>query len=94
MVMKPFREALDRRSMRRDVIWPHESLSVRELGVLSLLATGRTISQVVKRLKLSVKTVSTYRVRLREKLGLGTTAELIRYAVDYQLVPEEPMTSR
>lgn len=86
VVMEPLRETLDHRSMRRDVIWPHESLSVRELEVLSLLAKGRTVSQVAKRLKLSVKTVSTYRTRLLEKLRLGTTADLIRYAVDHQLV--------
>lgn len=85
-VMEPLRETLDRRSMSREVIWPHESLSVRELEVLSLLAKGRTVSQVAKRLKLSVKTVSTYRTRLLEKLRLGTTADLIRYAVDHRLV--------
>ena len=59
---------------------------MRELEVLSLLAKGRMVSQVAKRLKLSVKTVSTYRTRLLEKLRLGTTADLIRYAVDHQLV--------
>lgn len=64
----------------------HESLSVRELEIFPLLAKGRTVSQVSKRLKLSVKTVSTYRTWLLEKLRLGTTADLIRYAVDHQLV--------
>lgn len=61
-------------------------LSARELEVLSLLAKGRTVSQAAKRLKLSVKTVSTYRSRLLEKLQLQTTANLIRYAVDHRLV--------
>jgi two-component system, NarL family, invasion response regulator UvrY len=60
-------------------------LSAREMEVLSLLAKGRTASQAAKRLKLSVKTVSTYRSRLLEKLQLQTTAELIRYAVDHRL---------
>ena len=60
-------------------------LSARELEVLSLLAKGRTVSQAAKRLKLSVKTVSTYRSRLLEKLQLQTTADLIRYAVDHRL---------
>lgn len=64
--------------------WP--SLSARELEVLILLAKGRTASQVATQLKLSVKTVSTYRVRLLEKLGLQTTADLIRYALDHSLV--------
>lgn len=62
------------------------SLSAREHEVLVLLAQGRTVSQVAKRLQLSVKTVSTYRTRLLEKLSLETTADLIRYAVDQQLV--------
>jgi DNA-binding NarL/FixJ family response regulator len=61
-------------------------LSARELEVLSLLAKGRTVSQAAARLKLSVKTVSTYRSRLLEKLRLQTTADLIRYAVDHRLV--------
>lgn len=61
-------------------------LSARELEVLCLLAKGRTVSQAAKRLKLSVKTVSTYRSRLIEKLQLQTTADLIRYAVDHRLV--------
>jgi DNA-binding NarL/FixJ family response regulator len=62
------------------------SLSTRELEVLVLLAKGRTVSQVSKQLKLSVKTVSTYRSRLLEKLGLQTTADLIRYAIDHGLI--------
>jgi two-component system invasion response regulator UvrY len=61
-------------------------LSARELEVLSLLAKGRTVSQAAKLLKLSVKTVSTYRSRLLEKLQLQTTANLIRYAIDHRLV--------
>jgi two-component system, NarL family, invasion response regulator UvrY len=65
---------------------PHLHLSSRELEVLSFLAKGRTVSQAATRLKLSVKTVSTYRARLLEKLRLGTTADLIRYAIDHQLV--------
>lgn len=63
-----------------------ELLSARELEVLALLAKGRTVSQAAARLKLSVKTVSTYRSRLLEKLRLQTTADLIRYAVDHRLV--------
>lgn len=86
VVMESLRQVLDTRSKRRDVIWPHESLSVRELEVLALLAKGCTASQVAKQLKLSIKTVSTYRTRLLEKLQLQTTADLIRYAVDHRLV--------
>jgi two-component system invasion response regulator UvrY len=61
------------------------ALSVRELKVLALFGKGLTVSQIAKRLKMSVKTVSVYRTRLLEKLRLGTTAELIRYAVEHRL---------
>jgi two-component system, NarL family, invasion response regulator UvrY len=86
VVMEPFRDMLDGRVTRGEARWQHESLSVRELEVLALLAKGCTASQVAKRLKLSIKTVSTYRTRLLEKLQLETTADLIRYAVDHRLV--------
>ncbi|THJ22534.1 MAG: response regulator transcription factor [Nitrospira sp. CG24E] len=60
-------------------------LSARELEVLTHFAQGLTVSKAATRMKLSVKTVSTYRARLLEKLRLKTTAELIRYAVDHRL---------
>lgn len=63
----------------------HHLLSDRELEVLRLLAKGKTVSQIGDQLALSVKTVSTYRARLLEKLRLHTTAELIRYALDHNL---------
>lgn len=56
-------------------------LSHREFQVLCLLGAGRSVKQAALELSLSVKTVSTYRTRLLAKLGLATTAELIRYAV-------------
>ena len=61
---------------------PHEILSTREYQVLCLLASGKTVTQIAKELYLSVKTISTYRVRLQEKLGLDNTAQLMRYAID------------
>ncbi len=64
----------------------HEILSDRELEVLCLIARGKKVSQISNELALSVKTVSTYRGRLLEKLRLKTTAELIRYALDHHLV--------
>lgn len=63
-----------------------ERLSDRELEVLRLIGRGDTPTQVAQRLGLSVKTVSTYRSRLLEKLELQTTADLIRFAVDQQLL--------
>jgi DNA-binding NarL/FixJ family response regulator len=65
---------------------PHEALSDREDQVLRLLATGQTVTQIAQELSLSVKTVSTYRSRVLEKLGLKTTAELMRYALERGLV--------
>jgi two-component system, NarL family, invasion response regulator UvrY len=60
---------------------PHERLSDRELEVLVLIGSGKTTSQISKELHLSPPTVSTYRARILEKMGLTNTAELIYYAV-------------
>jgi DNA-binding NarL/FixJ family response regulator len=62
------------------------TLSERELEVLVLLAQGRSVKHIAQSLSLSIKTVSTYRARLLDKLQLTTTAELIRYALDHHLV--------
>lgn len=63
----------------------HQALSNREHEVLRLLVGGQTVSEIAARLSLSAKTVSTYLTRLRTKLGIHTTAGLIRYAVDEKL---------
>ncbi len=77
---------MDARGRPLPAMLPNLQLSSRELEVLSWLAKGRTVSQVAARLKLSVKTVSTYRARLLQKVNLETPADLIRYAVERQLV--------
>jgi DNA-binding NarL/FixJ family response regulator len=64
----------------------HANLSDREFQVLTLLAGGKTVKEAAAELSLSIKTVSTYRARLLEKLQLRTTAELMRYAVQHRLV--------
>ena len=64
----------------------HERLSDRELEVLRLLGSGKTISQIAEVLHLSVTTVSTYRARILEKMGMTTTGELMNYALRNQLV--------
>jgi DNA-binding NarL/FixJ family response regulator len=61
-------------------------LSDREFEVLQWIAQGRRLTDIAEHLKLSIKTVSTYRTRLLIKLGLKTTAELVRYALDQQVV--------
>ena len=71
---------------KQDPPLPHEALSDREYQVLRLFGAGRTVSQISNELKLSVKTVSTYRARILEKLHLHTSAELIHYAVVNKLV--------
>ena len=63
----------------------HHTLSEREFEVLVLLARGQSIKHIAQSLTLSIKTVSTYRARLLDKLQLTTTAELIRYALDHHL---------
>jgi DNA-binding NarL/FixJ family response regulator len=62
------------------------TLSERELEVLVSIAQGRSIKHIAQSLMLSVKTVSTYRSRILDKLRLRTTVELIRYALDHHLV--------
>ena len=64
---------------------PHEALSDREYQVLRLIASGVTVSQVASRLCLSVKTVSTYRARVLEKMCMKTTAELMHYGIRHNL---------
>lgn len=64
----------------------HERLSSRELEVMRQLASGQTVTEIGHQLGLSVKTVSTYRRRILEKMALSSTAEIVRYAVENQLV--------
>jgi DNA-binding NarL/FixJ family response regulator len=64
----------------------HERLSDREFEVLRKMASGKTVGQIAQELHLSVPTVSTYRARILEKMGMSNTAELIRYALSHHLV--------
>jgi DNA-binding NarL/FixJ family response regulator len=64
----------------------HERLSAREFQVLSKLAAGRAVSEIAEELQLSVKTVSTYRSRVLEKMGLKTNADLTSYALRHGLI--------
>ena len=63
----------------------HEALSNREFEVMRLLVEGLGPTEIAARLHLSVKTVSTHKTRILEKLGLGGTAELVRYAIENKL---------
>ena len=65
---------------------PHEALSNREYQVMLMLASGKTVGEIAAELCLSVKTISTYRTRIMEKMGMKKNAELTFYAVKNQLV--------
>jgi DNA-binding NarL/FixJ family response regulator len=64
---------------------PHDALSARELAVMRLLSRGMALTAIAKSLSLSPKTVSTYRSRILDKLGLHNNAELTRYVIDHKL---------
>lgn len=61
---------------------PHDRLSHREFEVMRGIASGESVGEIAERMHLSVKTVSTYRARLLDKMGMETNAELTRYAIE------------
>ena len=65
---------------------PHEALSNREFEILRMIASGKPVGEIALDLCLSVKTVSTYRVRTLRKLGFSNNAQLTAYAVKHGLV--------
>lgn len=64
----------------------YKTLSDREFQVLRMIAAGKSVSEIADELGLSVKTISTHRAHLLDKMRMKTNAELIRYAVDHKLV--------
>ena len=68
---------------------PHETLSDREFQVFRMIAEGLSVSDIAERLNLSVKTVSTHKSNILQKMNLQGTAELIRYAIARRLVDDE-----
>ena len=65
---------------------PHETLSDREYEVMSRIASGNTVTEIAEELSLSAKTISTYRARVLEKLGVKNSAEIVQYAIRNGLV--------
>jgi two-component system, NarL family, invasion response regulator UvrY len=63
----------------------HESLSHREYQVMLMIASGKGLTQIAKEMALSIKTISTYRTRILEKMQLKNNAELTRYAIKHNL---------
>jgi DNA-binding NarL/FixJ family response regulator len=65
---------------------PHETLSDREHQVMIMLATGKSVKEIADEVCLSVKTISTYRMRIMEKMNLKKNAELTLYAIQHHLI--------
>ncbi|WP_219217929.1 response regulator [Variovorax boronicumulans] len=65
---------------------PHERLSSRESEILRMIVGGESLTAIAERLAINVKTVSTYRRRMLEKMALGSNAQLVQYAVHHRLV--------
>lgn len=64
---------------------PHLRLSARELEVLTMIADGLSLKEIAARLDINAKTVSSYRARILDKLGMKTNAEIVRYAMQHDL---------
>lgn len=79
-------ELLARASAGGGQALPHTRLSDREFQVFRMVARGKTVTQIAEELNLSVKTVSTHKTRLLEKMNLSNQAELVRYAIEHQLL--------
>ena len=77
--------------LERDAVGtlPHKRLSDREYEVLLDIARGETVSEIGDKLSLSVKTISTYRARILEKMNLRSNADLVRYAIRHGLVEDD-----
>jgi len=79
-------EALALRLQAPDQELPHKRLTDREFEVFRLLAAGESVSGIAERLHLSVKTISTHKTHVLEKMRLGSLAELVRYAIEHDLL--------
>jgi DNA-binding NarL/FixJ family response regulator len=71
----------------------HKRLSDREYEVMLLLAAGHSVSGIAGRLHLSVKTVSTHKTHILDKMQLGSLAELVRYAITHRLIESPDLPS-
>jgi DNA-binding NarL/FixJ family response regulator len=67
---------------------PHTALSDREYQVFRLLVSGKTVSDIGEELNLSVKTISTHKARLLQKMGVANQTELVHYAIRHRLIDE------
>jgi two-component system, NarL family, invasion response regulator UvrY len=81
-------ELLARETMRGPDAMPHTLLSDREFQVFSMIVQGRTVTDIAAELSLSVKTVSTHKMRVLEKMNFTNQAELVRYAIAHRLLDD------
>ncbi len=68
---------------------PHRDLTDREFQVFQMLTGGQTVGQIAERLSLSIKTVSTHKARILQKIGVASLADLVRYAISHGLAPDQ-----
>src|SRR6185436_12009796 len=80
-ISAPVAEQLALGAMPQTEGLPHTTLSDREYQVFHLLVSGKSVSDIGEQLNLSVKTISTHKARLMEKMGMTNQTELIRYAI-------------
>ena len=73
-------------AMPQNEALPHTALSDREFQVFEMLASGASVSAIAERLNLSVKTVSTHKAHLMQKMNLANQSELVRYALNHRLL--------
>ncbi len=85
-VMPEIAQALIENLSAPDDVAPHERLSDREFQTLRLMASGKRLSDIAEALALSPKTVSVYRARILDKMGMSNNAELTHYAIKHGLV--------
>ena len=81
-------ELLARETKRGPDVPPHTLLSDREFQVFSMIVQGRTVTDIAVELTLSVKTVSTHKTHVLEKMQLANQAELVRYAIAHRLLDD------
>ena len=75
-------------AMRNDAALPHTALSDREFEVFRLIVAGTSLTEIADGLHLSVKTVSTHKTHILQKMSMSGTADLVRYALEHQLLDD------
>lgn len=80
--------AFDALAGERADVPPHTRLSDREYQIFRALAAGDSVSDIAQALNLSIKTVSTHKAHVMEKMGCASIAELVRYAIEHDLIPD------